>query len=64
MADSTGASYIGLFDADDDCAISVAEVASNSVIASLLAPDVTVEGEMALSLGFGTSAVRAQFVAP
>ena len=62
---SAGKSAIDLFDAPPkDCAISVDEVRTNALIQSLLAPDVTINGVMALSLGVSTTAVPAGYVAP
>jgi hypothetical protein len=65
VQDSTGKTLIGLFDtAPANCTISVDEIRNNSLIASLLAPDVTVEGMQALSLGISVHAVGATFTAP
>ena len=62
MDGSTGKTIIGLFDtAPADCMVSVAEVKSNSLIMSLLAPDVTIDGKMALSLGIKVAAEKATF---
>jgi hypothetical protein len=62
---STGKTIIGLFDtAPADCMVSVAEVKSNSLIMSLLAPDVTIDGKMALSLGIKVAAEKATFTIP
>jgi hypothetical protein len=58
---STGATLIGLFDADQDCAISLTEIQNNQLIQSLFMPDVTVEGQQALSIGFQFEAVGAMF---
>ncbi len=58
---STGKTIIGLFDTNMDCTVSVAEVQSNSLIMSLLAPDVTIDGKMALSLGIKVAAEKATF---
>lgn len=44
-----------------DCAVSVAEIEENSLIQSLLAPDVMVEGQQALSLGIKVEAAPATF---
>lgn len=70
-ADSTGKTILGLFDtklADGsegkDCAVSVDEIKTNSLIVSLLAPDVTIDGKMALSLGIKASATKATFTVP
>jgi len=58
---STGKTIIGLFDTDMNCMVSVDEVKTNSLIMSLLAPDVTVDGKMALSLGIKVAAEKATF---
>lgn len=59
---TTGKSAIGLFDTTPhDCAITVSEIQGNSLIQSLLAPDITVDGQQALSMGFGMSAVGATY---
>jgi hypothetical protein len=59
-AGSTGATILNLFDtAPKDCKITVDEIANNTLIKSLLAPDVTIEGKMALSLGLKAKAVKA-----
>jgi len=58
---STGATLLGLFDTNHDCAISVAEIAGNSLVQSLFAPDITLEGQMCLSLGVGFTAVPGTF---
>ncbi len=60
-ADSEGKTQLGLFDTVKDCSISESEIANNSLIVSLLAPDVTVEGQTALSLGLGFAAVPGAF---
>jgi hypothetical protein len=59
---STGQELVQLFDQDpSDCAITPAEVEGNSLIRALFMPDVTVDGQMALSVGFGVTAVGATF---
>lgn len=67
-ADSTGKTILGLFDtkkADGtdgkDCAVSVDEIKNNSLIVSLLAPDVTINGKMALSLGIKATGAKATY---
>jgi hypothetical protein len=62
-ADGTqGKTLLSLFDtAPQDCAISVDELKNNSIVQSLLAPDVTIEGQMALSFGVGITAVAATY---
>jgi hypothetical protein len=65
-ADSTGKTILGLFDVapTKDCMVSVEEIKTNSLIVSLLAPDVTIDGKMALSLGIKATAVKATYTAP
>jgi hypothetical protein len=64
-ADSTGKTVLSLFDTNPkDCAVTVDEIKTNSLIVSLLAPDVTINGKMALSLGIKASAVKATYTAP
>lgn len=60
-ASSSGKTLLDLFDTDHNCAISVDEVKGNSLIQSLLAPDVMIEGQMCLSLGVQVHAVHAAF---
>jgi hypothetical protein len=64
-AGSTGKTILGLFDTTPkDCAVSVAEIQNNNLIKSLLAPDVTIDGTMALSLGIGVTMVKGEFTPP
>ncbi|MCW5807427.1 MAG: hypothetical protein KIT31_34035 [Deltaproteobacteria bacterium] len=49
------------FDANDDCAITLAEVASDSVVTALTAPDIVIRGERFLSFGVGVTLVPADF---
>lgn len=65
---STGKTILGLFDtkkADGsdgkDCAVTVEEIKTNSLIVSLLSPDVTINGVEALSLGIKATAVGAVY---
>lgn len=59
---SDGKTALSMFDkAPVNCAISIDEIRNNPLIQNLLAPDVTVDGEMALSLGVHASAVTAAF---
>ena len=61
-ADSTGKTILGLFDTmPKDCMVSVDEIKNNSLIVSLLAPDVEINGKMALSLGIKATATKATF---
>ncbi|HEX5062243.1 MAG TPA: hypothetical protein VFV99_22890 [Kofleriaceae bacterium] len=63
--DSTGKTILGLFDTNPkDCAVSVEEIKTNSLIVSLLSPDVTINGKMALSLGIKATAVKGTYTAP
>ena len=61
---SNGAQTVALFDTNHDCAISVSEIKANSLIVSLFAPDVTIGGMPALSVGVTVTAVGATFTAP
>jgi hypothetical protein len=64
-ADSTGKTLLGLFDSNPkDCSISVEEIATNQLVVSLLSPDVTIDGKMALSLGIKATAAKATYTAP
>ena len=65
MDGSTGKTILGLFDTSPkDCTVSISEIQNNSLIMSLLAPDVTIEGKMALSLGIQITTVGATFTIP
>lgn len=64
MDNSTGKTILGLFDGNKDCTVSVEEIKTNSLIVSLLSPDVTVDGKMALSLGIKATAIKATYTAP
>lgn len=56
----TASTILKLFDtAPKDCMVSVQEIADNTLIKSLLAPDVTIEGQKALSLGLKVKATKA-----
>lgn len=60
MANSTGKTIIGLFDTDPkDCSVSIDEIKTNSLIMSLLSPDVEIDGQDALSLGLSVTGVKA-----
>jgi len=64
-ADSTGKTILSLFDTNPkDCAVTVQGIKTNHLIVSLLAPDVTINGKMALSLGIKASAIKATYTAP
>ncbi len=58
---STGATIISFFDSNKDCNISTAELMSNSLVMSLLQPDVTINGVMALSVGVKATAVTGTY---
>lgn len=61
-AGSTGRTQLSLFDTSpQDCAITLQEVRASTLLQSLLAPDVNIGGEAALSSGFGATAVQATF---
>ena len=67
-ASSTGKTVLDLFDGDitgttKDCKVTVDEIKGNSLIQSLLAPDVTIDGKMALSLGIKIETTKATFPA-
>ena len=58
-ASSTGATILSQFDnMPKDCMVSLAEIQNHTLIKSLLAPDVTIDGKMALSLGIKVKAVK------
>jgi hypothetical protein len=58
---SAGSTVIGLFDTNNDCAVTLDEIKTNSLIVALLTPDVTIDAMPALSVGVGVSAVHAAF---
>jgi hypothetical protein len=67
-AGSTGKTVLDLFDGGipgsmKNCAVSVEEIQQNSLIQSLLAPDVTIDGVKALSLGIKVEGTKATFPA-
>jgi hypothetical protein len=62
MANSQGAALITLFDNNpSDCAISTDEIKNNAIVQASFAPDVTLGGQPAVSLGFGFTAVTGTF---
>ncbi|MDF3066854.1 MAG: hypothetical protein K0R38_2455 [Polyangiaceae bacterium] len=64
---STGSTNLNLYDMDDDCEVSLEEVKENTLTASLLAPDVYLDGDGTadgLSVGFGVTGKRATFELP
>jgi hypothetical protein len=58
---SRGKTFLGLLDANHDCAVTDDEIKNNSLIMSLLQPDVMIDGQMALSMGVGVTGVHAAF---
>jgi hypothetical protein len=58
---STEATLLSLFDTNHDCAISASEISSNSLVMSLFAPDLTIEGQQCISFGVGFTAVPGTF---
>ena len=58
---STGQTLIALFDANHDCVVSATEIQNNNLIQSLLAPDLTIQGQTGLSFGMGITATHATF---
>lgn len=50
-----------LFDDNHDCRITTNEVATNSIVQSLLAPDVRIDGQELVSFGVGVELVPASF---
>ena len=62
---STGKTILNLFDTmPKNCMVTVEEIKNNTLIQSLLAPDVTIDGKMALSLGIKATAVKGTFPLP
>jgi hypothetical protein len=62
-AGSTGRTWIQLLDTSPmNCAISVDEVKNSTLFQSLFAPDVTLEGQAAISIGLQITAVGAKFL--
>ncbi|MEO8840585.1 MAG: hypothetical protein ABI591_21745 [Kofleriaceae bacterium] len=58
---SIGETYLSLLDANQDCTVTVDEIKTNSLVMALLAPDVMIDGQMAVSMGVGVTAVHAAF---
>ena len=62
---STGNSILEILDDNDDCVVPPEELAANSFISSTLGQaDVTIDGQEAISLGIGFSAVAGTFTPP
>jgi hypothetical protein len=61
-AGTTVKTFLDLFDTTPkNCAITVEEIKNNSLIQSLFAPDVTIDGQQAISIGVKISGTRAKF---
>ena len=59
---SEGRQMQQLFDTQpEDCTVTLDEIQNNSLIQSLFAPDVMIDGQQALSVGIGFTAVHAAF---
>lgn len=59
------ADLLGIFDhRPADCRITVDEIMTNSLVISLLSPDVTLDGVPAVTFNIGFAAVPAEFTAP
>lgn len=64
-AGSDGKNWLQLLDsAPADCQITIAEIKASALFQSLFAPDVSINGQMAISFGFQATAVAAAFVTP
>ncbi|HEY3805548.1 MAG TPA: hypothetical protein VGL61_23230 [Kofleriaceae bacterium] len=61
MCDATGNTVLGLFDTNKDCMVSSDEIINSSFGMTLLAPDVTINGMPALSLGVKVYGVGATY---
>jgi hypothetical protein len=62
---SAGKNWLDLIDSPPkDCKITAPELKANGLFMSLLAPDVMIDGQRALSIGYKATAVEAGFVAP
>jgi hypothetical protein len=57
----TGQTIINFFDSNHDCAVDPDELRNNSLVMSLLQPDVTIDGTMALSIGIKATAVTGTY---
>jgi hypothetical protein len=62
VSGSTGKTILNLFDTmPKNCMVTIDEIKNNSLIQSLLAPDVEIDGKQALSLGIKATAVKGTF---
>lgn len=67
MDGSTGETLMGIFDENGDCDVPESEVRANSLIVTLLRPDVDTDGDGepdALSVGVGATAVAGTWTVP
>jgi hypothetical protein len=65
--DSTGETIMGIFDDDDDCAVTEEEIRNDSLIVTLLRPDVDTDcdgSKDSLSVGVGATAIKGTFTVP
>jgi len=58
---SAGQSFVQLFDSSKNCNISIDEIKNNTLIQSMFMPDVTIDGQQAVSIGVGITGVKATF---
>lgn len=58
---SSGNQVVQLFDTDMDCHVTATEIASNALIKSLFATDLTIDGQAALSVGMQLTAISATY---
>lgn len=63
-AESTGKTILSFFDTDKNCSVTLEEIKNHSLIVSLLAPDVEIDGKPALSIGLKATAVKATYTVP
>lgn len=61
ITDSNGDKLRRWFDANHDCRIDSSELATNTLIQSLITPDLNIEGEQLLSFGVGVELTSATF---
>ena len=64
ISGSTGRTVIALLDTTPDCMVTAAEVGANTIINSLFAPDVMIDGQPAMSFGASVSLAKAHFTPP
>jgi hypothetical protein len=61
LTEESGASDLMLYDHNHDCVISDEEILASELFQGLMAPDVMIGGQLAISFGFGFEAVAATF---